>query len=219
MFNRRLLVAELVLIAGIVAMHRIAPTESARSHRPLREFPAAISTWRSEELPFEPDVVAAIGADDYLNREYFGADRPVELFIGYYRDQRSGEAIHSPKNCLPGAGWEAVRSTRLSIGTDGNTAIVNEYLVEKGPQRDLVLYWYQTHGRVVASEYWAKFWLVADGLRRRGTDGAMIRIWTTAEDGQQSAQARAETFARRICPEITKFLPNEPVQTASAKSW
>jgi EpsI family protein len=219
MLNRRLLVAETLLIAGMLAMHSVTPAESPRAHRPLSEFPAAISIWRSEELPFEPEVVAAIGADDYLNREYFGADRPVELFIGYYRDQRSGEAIHSPRNCLPGEGWEAVKSTQLSIGTDGNRVMVNEYLVEKGMERDLVLYWYQNHGRIVASEYRAKFWLVADGLRRRGTDGAMIRIWTTAEDGEKNAQARAVEFAQRIYPEIKKFLPNEPVRTAALKPW
>jgi EpsI family protein len=174
----------------------------------LRDFPAAIAMWHSKDLPYEPEVVRAIGVDDYTNREYFGGGRPIELYIGYYKDQRSGDAIHSPRNCLPGEGWEPVRSTLFQIGSADKPVLVNEYIVEKGTSRDLVMYWYQTHGRIVSSEYWAKFWLVADGVRHRSPEGAMIRIWTTAEDGEESAQARAADFARRVYPQVSEFLPN-----------
>jgi EpsI family protein len=204
----RLFVAGLVLVGGIFAAHSIRPSTAPQQHRALEEFPAVIGEWHSEDLPFSAPVVQAIGADDYTNREYFGGERPVELYIGYYKDQRSGDVIHSPKNCLPGEGWEPVRSTMLQIGTADKPVLVNEYIVEKGKSRDLVLYWYQTHSRIVASEYWAKFWLIADGVRSRSTDGAMIRIWTTAEDGEQSAQTRASDFARRIYPQVSEFLPN-----------
>lgn len=204
----RLFIAGLVLVGGIFATHSIRPSTAPQQHRALEEFPTAIGVWQSEDLPYSPAVVQAIGADDYTNREYSGGDRPVELYIGYFKDQRSGDAIHSPKNCLPGEGWEPVRSTMLQIGSANKPVLVNEYIVEKGKSRDLVLYWYQTHDRIVASEYWAKFWLVADGVRNRSTDGTMIRIWTTAEDGEVSAQARATDFARRIYPQVSEFLPN-----------
>jgi EpsI family protein len=204
----RLFVAGLVLVGGIFATHNIRPSIAPQEHRPLQDFPATIASWHSKDLPFEPDVVKVIGADDYTNREYFGGARPIELYIGYYKDQSSGDVIHSPKNCLPGSGWEPARSTTIQIGSADKPVIVNEYIVEHGTDRDLVLYWYQTHGRIVASEYWAKFWLVADGVRHRSTDGAMIRIWTTAEDGEESAQARATDFARRVYPQVSEFLPN-----------
>jgi EpsI family protein len=204
----RLFVAALVLVGGIFATHSIKPSTAPQAHRPLQKFPSAIALWHSKDLPYEPDVVKEIGVDDYTNREYFGDGRPIELYIGYYKDQRSGDVIHSPKNCLPGSGWEPVRSTLLQIGSVDKPVLVNEYIVEKGKSRDLVLYWYQTHGRIVASEYWAKFWLVADGVRHRSTDGAMIRIWTTAEDGEESAQTRATDFARRVYPQVSEFLPN-----------
>ena len=84
---------------------------------------------------------------------------------------------------------------------------MNGYLVAQGTRRDMVLYWYQSHGRIVASEYWAKFLLIADGLKNRPTDGAMIRIWTTAADGEETAQARAVDFAQRIYPQVDEFLP------------
>jgi EpsI family protein len=204
----RLFVAELVLVGGIFVTHTIRPSNAPKEHRQLRDFPASIASLHSEDLPFDAEDIKEIGVDDYTNREYFGGSRPIELYIGYYKDQRSGDAIHSPKNCLPGAGWEPVRSTRLQIGSADKSVQVNEYIVEKGTSRDLVLYWYQTHGRVVASEYWAKFWLVADGVRHRSTDGAMIRIWTTAADGEVSAQARATDFARRVYPQVSDFLSN-----------
>jgi EpsI family protein len=153
--------------------------------------------------------VKAIGTDDYINRVYIGSAPPIELYIGYYKDQRSGDRIHSPKNCLPGSGWEPVHSTRVQIGfVDGAPVVVNGYLVANGARRDMVLYWYQSHGRIVASEYVAKFWLVADALNHKATDGAMIRIWTSAADGEPAAQARAVDFAQRVYPRVMEFLPD-----------
>lgn len=204
----RLLITGLVITGGIFAMRTVRSQVAPQEHRKLHDFPTAIDSWSSRDRPFEAQVAKEIGADDYTNREYRGTGRPIELYIGYYRDQRSGDAIHSPKNCLPGAGWEPVRSTRLQIGSADKPAEVNEYIVEKGARRAVVLYWYQTRGRVVASEYWAKFWLVADGVRHRSTDGTMIRIWTTAADGEENARARAMEFGRRVYPEIADFLSN-----------
>lgn len=204
----RLFVVALVLVGGIFTTHNLKPSTATQTHRPLQGFPTAIAFWHGEDLPFEPEIVKEIGVDDYINREYSGDGRPIELYIGYYKDQRSGDAIHSPKNCLPGSGWEPVRSAVLQIGSADQPVLVNEYIVEKGMKRDLVLYWYQTHGRIVASEYWAKFWLVVDGVRHRSTDGAMIRIWTTVEDGQEGAETRATDFARRAYPQVSEFLPN-----------
>ncbi len=208
MSSLRIFFAGLVMFGGIFATHAIRPATPPPEHQFLRDFPSKIDVWHSKDLPYEPEVVKEIGADDYTNREYFGGGRPIELYIGYYKDQRSGDAIHSPKNCLPGSGWEPVRSARIQIGFPDKPVTVNEYIVQQGTDRDLVLYWYQTRERIVASEYSAKFWLVADGVRHRSTDGAMIRIWTTAEDGEESAEARATDFARRIYPQVSEFLPN-----------
>ena len=126
----------------------------------------------------------------------------------YYFDLYRSSILRSRREIVIRLTWETVRSVLLQIGSADKPVLVNEYIVEKGKMRDLVLYWYQTHGRIVASEYWAKFWLVADGLRHKSTDGAMIRIWTTAEDGEESAQARATDFARNIYPQVCEFLPN-----------
>ncbi len=205
----RVSVVAMVLVGGIFATHSFKPKAAAAPHWPLREFPSDIGLSHSEDRPFETQVVHAIGADDYINRVYLGSKPPIELYIGYYKDQRSGDRIHSPKNCLPGSGWEPIHSSRVQIGSlDGVPVFVNGYLVVQGTRRNMVLYWYQSHGRIVASEYLAKFLLISDGLKSRPTDGAMIRIWTTANDGEASAQARAVEFAHSVYPQVDEFLPN-----------
>ena len=209
MTYQRFSIAALVLVGGIFAMHSFRPKIAAAPHWPLREFPSEIGLSHSQDRPFETQVVRAIGADDYINRVYLGSTPSIELYIGYYKDQRSGDRIHSPKNCLPGSGWEPVHSSRVQIGSEGGVAVlVNEYLVAQGARRNLVLYWYQSRGRIVASEYVAKFLLIADGLKNRPTDGAMVRIWTTAADGEETAQARAVEFANSVYPQVDEFLPN-----------
>jgi EpsI family protein len=208
MMSLRAFVAATALIGGIFATHSFKPKVVIGLQRPLSEFPTSIGVSHGEDRPFEQQVARAIGADDYINRVYLGSNFPIELYIGYYKDQRSGDKIHSPKNCLPGSGWEPVHSARVQIGSvNGIPVIVNGYLVAQGAKRDMVLYWYQSHRRVVASEYWAKFLLIADGLKNRPTDGAMIRIWTTAADGEVTAQARAVEFAHSIYPQVDGFLP------------
>jgi EpsI family protein len=205
----RVAVAATVLAGGILATHSFRPKIAAAPHWPLREFPSNLGPSHSEDRPFEMQVVQAVGADDYINRVYLGGALPIELYVGYYKDQRSGDRIHSPKNCLPSSGWEPVHASRVEIGSeDGVPLVVNGYLVAQGLRRNMVLYWYQSRGQIVASEYMAKFLLIADGLKNRPTDGAMVRIWTTAADGEVSAQARAVDFARRVYPQIEKFLPD-----------
>jgi EpsI family protein len=205
----RVSVAAMVLVAGIFATHSFRPKVAAPPHWPLREFPSDIGLSHSEDRPFEMQVVRAVGADEYINRVYLGSTLPIELYVGYYKDQRSGDRIHSPKNCLPGSGWEPIHSSRVQIASEsGVPVLVNGYLVAQGTRRNMVLYWYQSRGRIVASEYLAKFLLITDGLKNRPTDGAIVRIWTTAADGEASAEGRAVDFARRVYPRIEEFLPD-----------
>ena len=155
-------------------------------------------------------IVKALGVDDYLNRVY--VDRsgvPVELYVGYYESQQTGDWVHSPKNCLPGSGWEAVSAGRVAIAVPGRSPIeVNQYFVRKGLDQLLVLYWYQGRGRVIASEYWGKACLVADAITRNRTDVALVRISTPITDGEQRARNRALEFAQAAYPRLNQFLPD-----------
>ncbi len=199
-----------VLAFGFLCLHGFGHGEPRSLRLPLRQFPAVLGNWQGEDQLLPKRISEATGADEYLNRAYIDpSGQRVELYVGYYRTQRTGETIHSPKNCLPGAGWEPLRSGRLTVSMAPAPAIiVNEYLIEKDGNRDLVLYWYQARGRVVASEYSGKVWLVVDAITRNRTDGALVRLFTPTRDGEAKARERALSFVRLLYPELGKFIPN-----------
>lgn len=173
------------LIVAAVVLDHASQSEPVALRTPLASFPTEVAGWKSaRSLALDPKIVAVLGVTDYLNRVYVGEqDRAqVGLYVGYYKSQRQGESIHSPLNCLPGSGWQPIKSGRaiIPIAADGGSAApsieVNRYVVQKGLDTVLVMYWYQSHGRVIASEYWGKFYMVADALQLNRTDAAMIRV-------------------------------------------
>jgi EpsI family protein len=210
MRGARFLITVGTLLGGIVLLHSASHGEPVPLRQPLRELPLLMDGWLGHDDPMEGQVVSVLGVNDYANRSYVRlGDERVNLYIGYYQSQRSGETIHSPKNCLPGAGWEAVHAGRLVIPMTTTPAItVNEYLVEKGLTQYLVLYWYQAHGRVIASEYSGKAWLVFDAITRNRTDEALVRVLTSTRDGEDQARARAEHFVQGLYPRLSSFIPD-----------
>ena len=119
------------------------------------DLPLAAGWWRGYDAPpLADDVLAQLGVDDYFTREYVNAaGMPVGLYVGYYASQRQGDTIHSPQNCLPGAGWQTVETGVADLQLGGRDVRVNQFLIQKGLDRQVVLYWYQGRGRVVANEY------------------------------------------------------------------
>ena len=129
------------------------------------------------EPEFDAEILEVLGVDEYVNRTYFEPARhPSGLYVGYYESQRQGDTMHSPLNCLPGAGWIPIEQTRAVIPVpkqdDGPRTDdrVNSVIIEKGLDRQVVVYWYQSHGRVVASEYWGKIYTVMDAMRHNRTE-------------------------------------------------
>jgi EpsI family protein len=132
--------------------------------------------------------------------------------MGYYGSQRQGDTMHSPLNCLPGAGWEPLSKSTVAVETPSSDPIViNRYIIQKGLDRQLVLYWYQSHGRAVASEYWSKLYLIRDAVRLNRTDGALIRVIAPiaigSEDGGAAAERDATRFVRALYPALLPYLP------------
>ncbi|HXE31693.1 MAG TPA: EpsI family protein [Terriglobales bacterium] len=199
-----------VLLVGCLGMLRaLSRAETLPHPRPLTDFPRALGAWKGKDVWLDPREIAGAGVHDYVNRSFSdGAAQAVELYVGYYPSQRTGDTIHSPKNCLPGGGWVPLHAGELSIPVAGAAAItVNEYVVAKGNDQAVVLYWYQGRGRVVASEYAAKFWMVADAIGRNRTDGALVRIWTPMVTGERQAERRAVAFAQTVVPELGDYIP------------
>jgi EpsI family protein len=209
MFGARFFVTVGTLVAAIALVHGVSHGESVPLRQPLGQLPMAMDGWLGQDNPLEARIVSALGVSDYVNRSYVNDERPpVSLYVGYYQSQRTGETIHSPKNCLPGAGWEPVRAGRLTVPLAAMPAItVNEYLVEKGTAQYLVLYWYQAHGRVIASEYTGKAWLVFDAITRNRTDGALVRVLTSTRSGEDQTRTRVVQFVQALYPRLGKFIP------------
>src|SRR5436309_3359885 len=212
--HRRLIVLLALLVAASALLTHAATAEPVLLRAPLASLPMQIRAWRGAAAPeLEPAVRDALGVDEYVNRVYSApSNASVGLYVGFYESQRRGRTMHSPLNCLPGAGWQPVSHDLARIEVDSaahRVVSVNRYVVAKGLDRLLVLYWYQAHERVVASEYAAKFYLVADALRMNRTDGALVRIVTPlADDGDVSAaDRRAAAFVTEIFPILRQYLP------------
>jgi len=202
-----------VLLAGAgLFLHSRSQAERLPSHDALASFPSQVGNWLGREVALSPDVRRVLGEGDFLVRVYGRRpDEPyLDLFLAYFPSQRTGSSIHSPQNCLPGAGWLPVESGRIKLlRPDGKTITVNRYLIGKGLEQRLVLYWYQAHGRVVASEYWAKFYLVADAMRMNRSDGALVRITTPVapQESVESGERRAVEFAQQILLTLDDYFP------------
>jgi len=200
-----------VLLAGTVGMGFLSHGEATPPARPMNEFPREIGSYKTvAEVPFDQNTLQVLGVTDYLNRGYFSpSEGELGLYIGYFRTQRTGAAIHSPKNCLPGAGWQPSVSQidQLSLD-DGRKVPVNLYVIRKGLDEEIVVYWYQSHGRVVASEYWGKFYMVYDAMRLNRTDAALVRITAPVRNGDEdSARTQALAFAKQIAVDVEKIIP------------
>jgi EpsI family protein len=208
----RFWIATLLLAGTVLLLRARNSAEIIPPREPLRLFPQTIQNWSSVEMPLSKEVLDILGPGDFLMRNYHetatGSD--VDLFIAYFPSQKAGDTIHSPKNCLPGAGWAPVQSDRISVNLPGHEPFpVNRYLIARGEDRRLVLYWYWAHDRAVASEYSAKFYLIADSIRMRRSDGSLIRVTTRlgSSESIDSAQQTLMSFASNIVPLIDNYVP------------
>lgn len=199
-----------VLLGAFVILHSVSHGETIVPHQSLSKLPYAFAGWTGVEQPLTDRIIQAAGVSDYTNRAYFSqTDGMVLLYVGYYASQRTGDTIHSPKNCLPGSGWDPIRSGYETISIPGGRPIVvNEYMIQRDQDKDLVFYWYQGRGRVIASEYWGKFWMIADAIARNRTDGALVRLITPISDSEENAHTRLVSFARAVFPRLQDSIPN-----------
>lgn len=150
------------------------------------------------------------GMDEYLLRSYAGADSTsagFSIYVGYYQHQARGHTIHSPKNCLPGAGWEALTSATAAVPIAGASVQVTKYLLQRNDERAVVLYWYQGRGRVENNEYVVKWDLLRDAALRRRSDEALVRVVVPIATGENEALAVATAVASQLIPAVDEALP------------
>lgn len=207
---RCLVAALLVAAAGRVGARAPVPVPLAA---PLDALPARLGDWRGTDAPpFDAEVVKVLAADDYVNRIYWRPDGAVaSLFIAYYGDQRAGDRIHSPQHCLPGNGWQPVAHTLVGLDEGAQRRDINRYVVARREARQLVYYWFEGRGRVVASEYLNTWFLLLDGWRRGRSEGALVRLVAPLPKGGPIAERMADslllTLGRDVHAELLRVLP------------
>jgi EpsI family protein len=211
--SRYTLVLTLALLAQGALYYSAYGLEKVPSNRPLDRFSTNVAGWHMiEEGHIEKEIMDVLRADDTITRLYANSSNTAaaSLFVAYFKTQRKGQAPHSPKNCLPGAGWTEVRDGRIdiSVATEPAPVTINRYVVARGDNASVVLYWYQTRKRVIASEYAAKFWLVVDSMRLHRSDTALVKVVVPVLNGDEAAATRtAVTFVQAVFPALQEYLP------------
>ena len=219
---RRRALPRAFLAAGILLVGFIAATLALPRPReviPARaaafaEYPMQLGPWRGDRQSLAGVYSDALQLDDYLLADYFDkSGAGVNVYIAYYDSQRKGEAVHSPRSCLPGGGWQMRdfgQRTLPGVRIDGRPLRINRTLIELGNQRELVYYWFQQRGRVLTNEFAVKWFIFWDALTRHRTDGALVRLTTVVPPagGVRAADRRLVDMAARIASGIDRYVPN-----------
>ena len=203
-----------VLLGGAAIVATMLPdrSELLPQRAEFSEFGNQIGTWTGIGQRIDAPLLRALKLSDYLLMDFHRNDNtlassisPVSLYVAWYDSQRQGQAAHSPRSCLPGDGWEITSLRTTALPDIGG---VNRAVISKGDQSQLVYYWFEQRGRVIANEYAVKWWLFVDSLLRNRSDGALIRVTTTLAPGEPAAaaDARMQRFMRDAKPALQPYL-------------
>jgi EpsI family protein len=206
--GRLMVLAALTWIA-VVGLGASAAQTPVPLRQPLKTIPLVLGEWSGHTLPpFDDATAAVLKADDYVSRSYGRSPgEAADLYIGYYERQTQGDTIHSPMNCLPAAGWQPLTIGHTEIRAGDTRIRANRYVVQKGIDKRIVVYWYQSHGRAEASEYWSRAYLALDALRRHRTDAALVRVITPVRGDEALAERNVVDFIRTLVPVLATHLP------------
>jgi len=181
--------------------------------RLLVEFPQQIGEFRAiKEVGLDKMTLDILQPTDVMMRYYQRSETepPVSYYIAFHASQQEGSRVHSPKSCLPGAGWRIAGVEQVPLPWKGGESNANLVLVEQGLNKQLALYWIQSNGRIIANEYLARLYMFKDVFTRRRSDGALVRLMTFLEnsEGEPSAAARLFALATPSLAFLSEFLPD-----------
>jgi EpsI family protein len=214
----RFSVAAVLMLATAIVLQAHSRGEYFPPRSSLSSLPAQIDGWVGTDDVLDQQTRDILGPGEFLIRDYQKPDYApgqtqepwINLYIAYFPSQKAGDTIHSPNHCLPGAGWVPTSREMIRLNRpDGSSFPANRYVVAKGEDRQLVLYWFQAHGRAVASEYWAKYYLVSDSMRMNRSDGGLVRLMTPMLDGESvdAAQTRLMKLGSQFIPMLDRYIP------------
>ena len=209
---KNVLLATSIMVATFGLLTYLSNPEIIAAKKPLSTFPYQIGPWEGVEESFDERVYQILAVSDTFYATYRASGQPwINLYIGYYESQREGELIHSPKNCMPGGGWNIIDTTietlKLKNQTEKEVKII-KLLLEKGKSRQISLYWYHSRGRIISSEYMQKIFLVWDAVTRNRTDGSFVRLIMPVVESEEETLAALKDFAGELFPILLEYIPS-----------
>ena len=207
------IVTVVLILQGIVFYTVALRAEDSVAPPPLASLPTDIAGWQMyKDVQIDQETLDILKADDTLNRVYLSPARDASafLFVAFFKTQRYGQAPHSPKNCLPGNGFEPIESGPIPVAVPGRAEPIriNRYLTARGEEKSVTLYWYQSHDRIIAGEFTARFWLIADSIRYHRSDTSLVKIVVPVHNGDAGAATTvAIEFVRAVFSPLTRQLP------------
>jgi EpsI family protein len=213
MKNFRNILTIIILLAAAALNHYFSKPDISLARKGLAEFPQELGDWSAvSEQKIEGRTMEVLQVDDYIARNYRNSRGDmIGLYIGYFKSQREGKGIHSPRQCLPGAGWIPVDTTVYQMAVPDHhteTVPVNKFVMGKGLDRQLYLFWYHGRRRIYASEYWNKIYLIWDGLTQKRTDGALVRVNTSVIGNPEDALKTQSDFIKLFFPLLKDYIPD-----------
>lgn len=228
MHSVRAYVPAVILLVGCGLIWQTHTQQPVPLAAPLTTVLASVPGYTVHDQHVTEEERRVAGMTDYVARAY--AQDTIVAFttlVSYYDRQSQGKTIHSPRNCLPGAGWEVLRSGTRAVEADGVSHVVNHYTLKNGPATAVVYYWYQGRGRIVASEYQVKWNLLRDAALLGHTEEALVRVVAyvnppggtkdsaSVERAFADADAKGAAIAGKLIGEVTRVLPTTPAEARS----
>jgi len=208
----RIAISLTVLVGALILLQIRSTGEAVPIRKPLDGFPNVIGSWQGAQgFVFDLDTLNVLKPKDYVMRRYVNPEgRGIWLFIAYWDSQRKGAQPHSPRNCLPGAGWEPLQSSEITVPVPPplGPITVNRYLIQKDQEQLLVFYWYQSQGQAIAGEVAAKVQMVKNSITRRRTDGALVRVLSPIYGNVQTTSDLVVGYLQNLYPVLGEYLPD-----------
>jgi EpsI family protein len=208
---KRIVLSCVLLVSTFIFLQSRSHGKVMLPHQPLDQFPTIVGDWKAGEGEiFGSDVLGVLQMSDYVMRRYTDPKgKYLWLYIGYWASQGGGAVPHSPKNCLPGAGWEPIDSqqVQIAVGNPSHQIEINRYVVEKDGYRQLAIYWYQLQGQVVSNDFLSRVVTVKNALLHNRTDGALIRLTSPLYGSVEETFAYQVKYIQEIYPMLGHFLP------------
>lgn len=200
---------------GIILLNLLPNSRVIPIKKPLEFFPRKIGNWSfCERVIFSDNVSTLLGVDDYIQFKYISPEnKKIDLYVSYFSSQKEGKGFHSPKNCMPGAGWDIVRCEPTKLRIDHSKPItieINKMIIQKGSEQAIVFYWFQSRGRFISSEYMQKIYLVLDSILKHRTDGSFVRIMTSIDSGEMEQEAVDSLleFTEQVICFLREYIPD-----------